>query len=50
MIDNLFRITLDPLFPPPFFRNEKKLVHDNYLDKNKFELVFDELEYEDIKK
>ncbi|CAD8150662.1 unnamed protein product [Paramecium octaurelia] len=42
MLDNAFKICLDPIFPPPNFYNPKKIVCDNYLD-NKFELVFDEV-------
>ncbi|CAD8142301.1 unnamed protein product [Paramecium pentaurelia] len=42
MLDNAFKISLDPIFPPPNFYNPKKIICDNYLD-NKFELVFDEV-------
>ncbi|CAD8165580.1 unnamed protein product [Paramecium pentaurelia] len=42
MLDNAFKICLDPIFPPPNFYNPKKIVCENYLD-NKFELVFDEV-------
>lgn len=41
MLDNAFKIVLDPVYPPPNFYNPKKIICDNYLD-NKFELVFDE--------
>lgn len=42
MIDNAFRIALDPLFPPPTITNTKKLTHESYFDNNKFELIFDD--------
>ncbi|CAD8098530.1 unnamed protein product [Paramecium primaurelia] len=42
MLDNAFKIALDPIFPPPNFYNPKKIICENYLD-NKFELVFDEM-------
>lgn len=32
MIDNAFRITVDPLFPPPNITNNKKLTHENFLE------------------
>jgi hypothetical protein len=41
----LFRIGLDPQFPPPnYFPPSKKYhISENALGHNKFELVFDEL-------
>lgn len=42
MLDNVFRVIVDPLFPPPDFSVAKKnLMHDIY-PINKLELVFDE--------
>jgi len=41
MLDNAFKIVLDPIYPPPNFYNPKKLICENYTE-NKFELVFDE--------
>jgi tubulin--tyrosine ligase len=32
MLDNLFRLTLDPLFPPPHFYNPKRFPYDNPLE------------------
>ncbi|CAD8122582.1 unnamed protein product [Paramecium sonneborni] len=47
MIENLFRIAVDPIFPPPFFeewpQNKKLFIPDNVVENNKFELIFDEL-------
>jgi len=43
MVDNAFRIAIDPIFPPPpeFTSNKKNIVND-IIPENKFELVFDE--------
>ncbi|CAD8209305.1 unnamed protein product [Paramecium pentaurelia] len=47
MVENLFRIAVDPIFPPPFFeewpQNKKLFIPDNVIENNKFELIFDEL-------
>ena len=43
MLENAFKIVMDPIFPPPVFYNPKKLLLDR-LDNNKFELIFDEEE------
>ncbi|CAD8105721.1 unnamed protein product [Paramecium primaurelia] len=47
MVENLFRIAVDPIFPPPFFeewpQNKKLFIPDNVVENNKFELIFDEL-------
>ena len=40
MLDNAFRICLDPLYPPPLFYQSKKLAQDKS-ELNKFELIFD---------
>lgn len=42
MVDNVFKVVLDPLYPPPPFFQQKKMVHDNVLETNKLELIFDE--------
>lgn len=44
MVENAFRIGLDPLFPPPSTLNSeyKYSIPENALHYNKFELVFDE--------
>jgi tubulin polyglutamylase TTLL1/tubulin monoglycylase TTLL3/8 len=46
MIENAFKIALDPLFPPPPWPISKRhLFQDNnQFETNKFELVFDEEE------
>lgn len=45
MVENAFRIGIDPMFPPPNWPNSKKhLLPDNMLETNKFELIFDEEE------
>jgi tubulin monoglycylase TTLL3/8 len=45
MIENAFRIAVDPLFPPPSFTGGKKpMTFENFWDINLFELVFDEEE------
>jgi hypothetical protein len=46
MLDNVFRITLDTLFPPPLKwapqKHKSGLTVDSPFDSNKFELIFDE--------
>ena len=44
MIDNAFRIAVDPIFPPPRSRSRKSSWLDQYDLTNKFELVFAESE------
>lgn len=44
MIENVFRLSLDPLFPPPEYwaANKKPFFSEDPLSENKFTLVFDE--------
>lgn len=42
MLDNAFRLSVDPLFPPPDFNMAKKNTLHEILPINKFEFVFDE--------
>lgn len=43
MVENVFRVAVDPIFPPPSFPKSKKhLVPENIYESNKFELIFDE--------
>ena len=42
MLDNVFRMVVDPLFPPPDFSVAKKNLMHDILPINKLELVFDE--------
>ena len=43
LIDNVFKIALDPLFPPSNWPKHKKhLIPDQIYETNRFELVFDE--------
>jgi hypothetical protein len=44
MIENSFRLALDPLFPPPSHYPTSKRFHlsDHYLQNLKYELIFDE--------
>ena len=44
MIENAFRIAVDPLFPPPssFSSNYKYNIAENAVTYDKFELIFDE--------
>eukprot|EP01017_Pseudomicrothorax_dubius_P009264 TRINITY_DN13114_c0_g2_i1.p1 TRINITY_DN13114_c0_g2~~TRINITY_DN13114_c0_g2_i1.p1 ORF type:complete len:1000 (+),score=219.17 TRINITY_DN13114_c0_g2_i1:100-3099(+) len=45
MLEDAFRIAIDPIFPPPLWSQSKKhLLPDNVFDNNKFELIFDEEE------
>ena len=42
---NTLRLTIDPMFPPFHWPSSKKnQIPDNFLQNNKFELVFDEKE------
>ena len=45
MLENAFRIGLDPIFPPPqnFPNSKKHYVSENAMMHNNFELVYDEL-------
>ncbi|KRX10767.1 hypothetical protein PPERSA_04934 [Pseudocohnilembus persalinus] len=42
LMDNVFKLTIDPLFPPPVFYKSNKLQSENILETNKFELIFDD--------
>jgi len=42
MLDNVFRMCVDPMFPPPDFSIAKKNHMAEILPVNKLELVFDE--------
>lgn len=39
LIDNLFKLVVDPLFPPPPFYTSRKFVYENLA--NKFQLIYD---------
>jgi len=47
MLENVFRIAVDPLFMPPEIKDwpatHKAIIPDNIIENNKFELIFDEL-------
>lgn len=44
LVENVFRVAVDPLFPPPSFPKSKKhLVPENIYESNKFEIIFDEI-------
>lgn len=44
MLDQTFRLTVDPLFPPPshYTNNTRYMTPDCNLDKLQFELIFAE--------
>lgn len=48
MLENAFRIAVDPVFPPPgqayLLNLPRTFVPENILEVNRFELVFDEIE------
>ena len=55
VIENVFRIAVDPMFPPPkkvikllilkqFSKSKFKYFSENYFESNKFELIFDSVE------
>lgn len=44
LVENVFRIAVDPMYPPPNWpKNKKKLVPESIYESNKFEIFFDEL-------
>ncbi|EAS00525.2 tubulin-tyrosine ligase family protein (macronuclear) [Tetrahymena thermophila SB210] len=45
LVENVFKVAVDPIFPPPNFPKSKKhLIPENIFESNKFELIFDELQ------
>jgi tubulin monoglycylase TTLL3/8 len=46
IIESVFRIAVDPIFPPPlpYPRTKKFHYYDKFINKNKFALIFDEKE------
>ncbi|KAL4491452.1 hypothetical protein ABPG72_008108 [Tetrahymena utriculariae] len=52
LIDNVLKIAIDPIFPPPNFPKSKKhLIPEQIYENNKFELLFDsEVDGERIRK
>ena len=45
MIENTFRIAVDPLYPPPVYSGIKNNFNiENIIELNKYELFFDEIE------
>lgn len=46
MIENVIRIAIDPLFPPPYCENYKisRFSPGNTFQMNKFQLIYDSLE------
>jgi hypothetical protein len=43
MVENAFRIAIDPLFPPPTWTYGKRyLVPEGYVETNRFDQIFDE--------
>ena len=44
LIENTFRVALDPIFPPPNFPKAKKhMIPGDVFEANKFNLIFDEI-------
>ncbi len=44
MLENSFKIALDPLFPPPYYNQAKKGSQNNYsLEGNKYSLIYDQI-------
>lgn len=49
MLENAFKIVIDPIFPPPDIEeiaaySKKLFLNDNLLEQNRFQLIFDEAE------
>ncbi len=44
IIESVFRIAVDPIFPPPlpYPRTKKFMYNEKYMKKNKFQIIFDE--------
>lgn len=48
LMENTFKIAVDPIFPPPNYPKSKKhMIPDFVYTNNKFELIFDELSERD---
>lgn len=44
LVENVFKIAIDPIFPPPNYpKNKKHMIPENVFENNRFELIFDEL-------
>ncbi len=44
LVENVMRVAIDPIFPPPNYPKSKKhMIPENIYENNKFELCFDEL-------
>jgi hypothetical protein len=44
LVENVFKIAIDPIFPPPNYpKNKKHMIPENVFENNKFELFFDEM-------
>lgn len=42
LIDNVLKIAIDPIFPPPSFPKSKKhYIPESIYENNKFDLIFD---------
>lgn len=52
MLENVLKMTVDTIFPPPSFskwpNNKKHLIPEDAMERNRFELIFDE-KYDDFK-
>jgi tubulin monoglycylase TTLL3/8 len=47
LVENVFKVCLDPLFPPPNqFKSKKFNIPEEVYKNNKFEIIFD-LKYEE---
>lgn len=45
LIDNVFRLAVDPLFPPTMCpdKEHEYFLADKFFENNKFELIFDSI-------
>ena len=45
LVDNVFKLGVDPLFPPTMFpdKEHEYIIGEKNLESNKFELIFDSL-------
>lgn len=43
VLENSFRIAIDPLFPPPINHTSKKPIYNvNFIESNKYSLIYDQ--------
>jgi len=41
MLENVMRVAIDPVFPPPLAESKIRYPYNNHFESNKFALVYD---------